>query len=338
MHRRARTRLATVLVALAATVVAATVLAGPAAPAKKPHYGMIGTINHPYYFPAVKDSATACKELGCTREFHMPTQFNVQAQIPIIDDMISKGVDGIAISAADDKAMTPIVERIRREKGASFPIVTFNADCCEKVRTIGISNSDAEIGVLDGKAVNQLLPQGGRILNIIGGVELKNVRDRLRTLKATLRKNIAMDAVSDQNTLSNTPQVLRDALTKNPDYDLILTQTGSSAVVCETLKQDGKSIPVVGLNSFADVMAWVREGCIKSTIGLNPGLQGELAVRALDLLRTGHKLKRGAPTFFGTGGVIITQKNLRTWQKDVAALNARLRAQFLSFWTPAVKR
>ena len=74
-------------------------------------------------------------------------------------------------------------------------------------------------------------------------------------------------------------------------------------------------IPVVGINDFEEILEWVRKGNVVSTVALNPGAQGELALVALDKLRQGLT---PAVDFFGTGGVIIRPENVDSYADDVA--------------------
>lgn len=299
------------------------------APAEKPVYGMVTAVQHPYYAPTEAAVGPTCERLGCEVIFLQPSSCDAAEESQLIRDVLAAGIDGLGVSACDAAGVLPVVEEAA---ATGIPIVTFDADCCADIRTIAVSNSDWQIGELHAVALNDLLPDGGKVVNIIGSLAMENVRTRLDALAEGINPNIEIENFEDQNDLTKTGQIIRDVLTTQGDeVDIFMTQTGSAAVIAQTLVDEGfDHIPVVGINDFEDILEWVRKGNIVSTVALNPGAQGELALVALDKLRQGLT---PSTDFFGTGGVIITPENVDTYADDVADLNARLREEFEALWS-----
>jgi ribose transport system substrate-binding protein len=299
------------------------------APAEKPVYGMVTAVQHPYYAPTEAAVGPTCERLGCEVIFLQPSSCDAAEESQLIRDVLARGIDGLGVSACDAAGVLPVVEEAA---ATGIPIVTFDADCCADVRTIAVSNSDQQIGELHAVALNDLLPDGGKVVNIVGSLAMENVRTRLDALADGINPNIEIENFEDQNDLTKTGQIIRDVLTTQGDeVDIFLTQTGSAAVIAQTLVDEGfDHIPVVGINDFEDILEWVRKGNVVSTVALNPGAQGELALVALDKLRQGLT---PSVDFFGTGGVIITPENVDTYADDLADLNARLREEFEALWS-----
>jgi ribose transport system substrate-binding protein len=294
----------------------------------EPTYGMVTAVQHPYYAPTEAAVGPTCEELGCEVIFLQPSTCDAAEESRLIRDLLATGIDGLGVSACDAAGVAPAVEEAA---ATGIPIVTFDADCCADVRTIAISNSDTQIGELHAVALNNLLPDGGHVINIVGSLAMENVRARLDALNADIRSDITIEVFEDENDLTRTGQIIRDVLaTQGDDVDIFLTQTGSAAVIAQTLQDEGFDIPVVGINDFDEILEWVREGSVVSTVALNPGAQGQLALVALHNLRAGLL---PSTDFFGTGGVIITAENVDSFSADLAALNLKLRQDFEALWT-----
>ena len=298
--------------------------------ATKPLYALVTVIQHPFYAPAAAAVGPTCKQLGCKAIMAQPQKCDAQVQTSLIRDLITRGVDGLSVAACDPASVAIVLAEIRRTKGPDFPIVTFDNDCCTKTRSMLLGTADETIGKLQAQAINKLLPSGGRILNITGNLAMANVQARLRGMKATLKRNIKMEiATSVGSSADVIPSLIRDALTRHPDIKVINEQAGGGAVVAQALAQQDKDIPVVANNSFKEVLDWIRKGRIVMSTAANPGLMGELSIRALDHLRKG---KKPTKTFVDTGVVAITKKNLNTWKTDQQKLNRKLRPKFEALW------
>ena len=69
---------------------------------------------------------------------------------------------------------------------------------------------------------------------------MENVRVRLKALEDGINANIEIEVFEDENDLTRTGQIIRDVLTTQGDeVDIFLTQTGSAAVIAQTLGRRG---------------------------------------------------------------------------------------------------
>jgi ABC-type sugar transport system substrate-binding protein len=303
---------------------------GAAAEEDAPTYGVVTAVQHPYYNRTEEAMDPTCRDIGCETIFAQPRDCEAESEIQLIRDILTRGVQGLAVAACDAEGIESTVVEASE---SGIPVVTFDADCCQSVRAIGISNSDTEIGRLHAEAIHELLPEGGKIIVTVGSLAAQNVRDRLDGFKDNVDPNIEiLEVFEDETTPERAQQIARDSRTKHPDLDLILDQAGLVAVVAESLKQQGLEpgeVQLVGINDFPEILDLMREGYITATVMLNSGLQGELALRALDRLRAGEK---PSEDFFGTGGVIVEESNIDTYETEVEELNEQLRGEFEALW------
>jgi ribose transport system substrate-binding protein len=295
-----------------------------------PTYGVVTAVQHPYYNRTEAAMDPTCEEIGCETIFAQPRDCEAESEIQLIRDILTRGVEGLAVAACDAEGIQATVVEA---SNSGIPVVTFDADCCQDVRAIAISNSDTEIGRLHAEAIHELLPNGGKVIVTVGSLAAQNVRDRLKGFRDNVDPNIEiLEVYEDETTPERAQQIARDARTKHPDIDLILDQAGLVAVVAESLKQQGLKpgeIELVGINDFPEILDLMRDGYITATVMLSSGLQGELALRALDRLRNGEN---PSEDFFGTGGVIINESNIDTYETEVEELNEQLRGEFEALW------
>jgi ribose transport system substrate-binding protein len=301
-----------------------------AAAEDKPTYGVVTAVQHPYYNRTQEAMDPTCRDIGCETIFAQPRDCEAESEIQLIRDILTRGVQGLAVAACDAEGIESTVVEASE---SGIPVVTFDADCCQSVRAIAISNSDTEIGRLHAEAIHELLPDGGQIIVTVGSLAAQNVRDRLKGFRDNVDPNIKiLEVFEDETTPERAQQIARDARTKYPNVDLILDQAGLVAVVAESLKQQGLEpgeIQLVGINDFPEILKLMREDYITATVMLSSGLQGELALRALDRLRNGED---PSEDFFGTGGVIINESNIETYEDEVEELNEQLRGEFEALW------
>ena len=164
-----------------------------------------------------------------------------EEQVQMVNDLIVKGVDGIAVSAANAAAMA---SALQAAKQAGIPVITWDADLLEKdkaLRTAYVGTKNYDIGVNLAKLVQQLKPNGGAIALQSGGAAAANHNERLQGIRDTLSgqksQNAPGEKLSGQNgwtEIAGSPlytdddpvkavQQLEDTLLKETDLDAYIS-------------------------------------------------------------------------------------------------------------------
>ncbi len=130
---------------------------------------------------AEKGTQAAAKEFDVAVEVYMPTD-DVAGQKRVVEDLLVKGIDGIAISAIDPEGQIDLLNSAAEQT----KLVTHDSDAPNSKRLcyIGMNNYDA--GRLCGEVVREALPEGGKIMLFIGRIDQDNAR---------LRRQGVIDAV-----------------------------------------------------------------------------------------------------------------------------------------------
>jgi ribose transport system substrate-binding protein len=130
---------------------------------------------------------TAGKDLGIKVTVEAPdTETNMEQQIKMVENAVTKGADVIAISVLDTKAMIPAIEQA---VAAGVKIITFNSMIDSKLPLTHVATDNWAAGELAGKALGEALGGKGKYA-ILGAVQgVKNNRDRSDGAAAYIKKN-----------------------------------------------------------------------------------------------------------------------------------------------------
>lgn len=109
-----------------------------------------------------------------------------EEQVQVVNDLIAKHVDGIAVSPANAAAMGKALEKA---KAAGIPVMTWDSDLLAKDKALRIAyvgTHNYDIGVNLAKAVMAIKPKGGTICLQSGGAAAANHNERLEGIRDTL--------------------------------------------------------------------------------------------------------------------------------------------------------
>src|SRR4029077_5149164 len=107
-------------------------------------------------------------------------------QAQIVSDLVSKKVDGIAVSPANAPA---IAAALQGAGAAKIPVLTWDSDRLPKdkaERLAYVGTHNYEIGVNLAKLAMQIKPKGGGVPLPAGGAEAANRNQRMQGIRDTL--------------------------------------------------------------------------------------------------------------------------------------------------------
>src|SRR6478736_6458919 len=178
---------------LTATVMAAAVLGltqGAQAQAKKYVFALVPkNTNNPFFDQARDGCKKAEKELGGAIEclYIGPGEHGGgDEQVQVVNDLIAKKVDGIAVSPSNAAAMGKALEGAKK---AGIPVLTWDSDLLAKdkgLRSAYVGTYNYDIGVNLAKLVQQIKPKGGTICIQSGGAAAANHNERMQGIRDTL--------------------------------------------------------------------------------------------------------------------------------------------------------
>jgi len=204
-------------------------------------------------------------------EFKINSELTAAGQQRIIDDLLAKGVDGIAISPVDPKNQTQLINR-----AASQALVfTQDSDAPNSNRACYIGTDNEAAGRQAGQLVKEALPEGGRIMVFVGTMDAQNAQDRYRGLKQTLEgaKVEIIDVRTDGGESVNAKRNAADTLVKYPDIaGMVGLWAYNGPAILGAVKEAGKvgKVKIVAFDEEDATLTGIKEGAIYGTIVQQP--------------------------------------------------------------------
>ncbi|OED35234.1 ABC transporter substrate-binding protein [Chromatiales bacterium (ex Bugula neritina AB1)] len=144
-------------------------------------------MNNPFFDLARDGCYKAQEELSdVTCEYIGPGEHTELEQIQIVQDLITKGVDGIAVAPSNAPAMA---KALKAAASAGIPVMTWDSDLLEKdkdLRTTYVGTNNYDIGVNLAKLIQARHADGGSLCLQTGGASAANHNERLKGARDTL--------------------------------------------------------------------------------------------------------------------------------------------------------
>jgi ribose transport system substrate-binding protein len=232
----------------------------------------------------------AAKELGCDVLFRIPPTGTAQEQQQIVQDLITLGVSGIAISPKDPGNQTAMLNKAAE----SVNLITQDSDAPESNRLCYIGTDNYQAGVAAGEFLKRTLPNGGKIILFVGSLDAQNAQDRKKGIEGTLAgSNITIvDTRTDETDRLKAKENAQNALTANPDLAcLVGLWSYNGPAILSGVRASGKlgQVKIVCFDEEEETLQGVKDGHIAGTIVQQPFEFGYQSVKLLAALAKGDR-------------------------------------------------
>lgn len=232
----------------------------------------------------------AVKELGCEVLFRIPSAGTAQEQQVIVQDLITVGVSGIAISPKDPANQTDMLN----EAASHVNLVTQDSDAPESNRACYIGTDNYQAGVAAGELIKKTLPEGGKIMLFVGTLDAQNAQDRKKGIEDTLKDtNIEIvDTRTDETDRLKAKANAQDALVTHADLAcLVGLWSYNGPAILNGVRHSGKlgQVKIVCFDEEDETLQGVKDGHIAGTIVQQPFEFGYQSVKVLVALARGDR-------------------------------------------------
>ena len=223
-------------------------------------------------------------------EFKIPGDGSAATQRRIVDDLLAKGVDGIAISPIDPANQTLFLN----EAAKQTLLITHDSDAPKSGRACYVGTDNVAAGRQAGDLIKKALPQGGKIMVFVGTLGAQNARDRFAGIKESLKdSNVQIiDVRTDDTDPVRAKSNALDTIVKYPDVAcLVGLWSYNGPAIFNAVKESGKvgQIKIVCFDEDEETLAGVREGAIFATVVQQPYEFGYQAIHLMDKVLNGDK-------------------------------------------------
>ena len=267
-------------------------------------------MNNPFFDLARDGCMKAQEELDGVECLYIgPGEHTEQEQIQIVQDLITRGVDGIAVAPSNAPAMARI---LRNAQAAGIPVITWDSDLLDAdkgLRTAYVGTKNYDIGVNLAKLAMELKPDGGTICIQSGGAAAANHNERMQGIRDTISG--AMSSEPPDNRLAGengwveaagcplytndefplSVQQMGDILAAMPDLDAFVPTGGFPQFVPAAYRQVAESnverikslgLALVVADTLPMQMDILRDGLSHGQVGQRPY---EMGYRAMFILK-----------------------------------------------------
>jgi ribose transport system substrate-binding protein len=315
---------------------AALALLLPACGAQGPKKLKVAVVTNnpdPFWNIVEAGARKAEKEFDVEVLFQRPAQGDAGLQKEIIDTLLTKGINGVALSVLNPEGQTDYLNKVAEK----VPLITQDNDAPNSKRLCYIGTDNYLAGKAVGTLIKEALPNGGKVAIFVGSIDPLNAQqrqqgilDELAGMKdakgTTYGKYKLLGTFTDEADKKRAKDNATDVLTKNPDAaDLCLAGLWNSnppaclQAVLERYK-DKAPVKIVGFDENPETLKGIADGHIYGTVVQQPFLFGYESVKVLAKVAQGDKSVLPANGINAVPHKIIKKDNVDAFTKELAEL------------------
>jgi ribose transport system substrate-binding protein len=251
-------------------------------------------LNNPVFDLSKRGAEDAGKELGFEVTWDGPVKSDAAEQVRVMEDVIARKADGIAVSCNDPATLKPAIDKAI-DKG--IKVITWDADAPDSKRIFNYSVNQYDNGLKGGEMLAKLLNGKGNVSYLTGVPGAFNLEERIRGFKDALAKYpdmkiVATDACDDD--INKAVDQVEARLRAMPDLD------GMFFIGMWPLFADPKALPtmikaatsgktkIVSVDNLRDALVYLQQGYVHGLIGYSWYGYGYNSAKALYALLSGH--------------------------------------------------
>ena len=249
----------------------------------------------------------AASELGNVDiDFRITASGGSAEQTEILNDLVAKGDDGIAVSVDDPGNQTEFLNKI----ASQTLLICCDSDAADSKRACYIGTDNEAAGEEAGKMIKECLPDGGKIMLFVGHSDSQNAVERAGGIKKALAgSNIQIvDIRTDDTDPVRAQKNAEDTLVTYPDIAcLVGLWNYNGPAILHAVRGSGKTgkVKIVCFDDEEDTLNGIASGEIYGTVVQNPFEFGRQSVTLMD------KYLSGDTNAFGSAKIYIPTRDIK---------------------------
>ena len=257
-------------------------------------------------------------------EFRIPSDGTAAEQKRLLDDLLAKGVEGIALSPVDPDNQTQIIN----DTAKRVLVVTQDSDAPKSDRAFYVGTDNVAAGRQAGGLIKEALPQGGKIMVFVGKLDARNAQERLQGIKETLQgSNIEIiDVRTDDTDRVRAKSNVSDTLVRYPEVvGLVGLWSYNGPAILNAVKESNKTgqVKIIAFDEEDETLAGVKQGAIFATVVQQPYEFGYQAIKLMHQYLKGDKSAAPANKQVFVPTLIIKQDSVDAFTQKINQLRGR---------------
>jgi ribose transport system substrate-binding protein len=242
--------------------------------------------SHVFWISVQQGAFAAGKELGVEVLWNGPaTETDYSRQIQIVDSMVSRRVDGIAIAAAERKALVGSVDRAT---AAGIPVTVFDSGLESTNYVSYVATDNVEGGRLAARTLADLVHQKGTVALIMHAPGSASTMDREKGFNEIMARDFPkIKVVASHYGMSDRAKAraaVENILTAHPDLDGMFASSEPSSVgaaLALKARDLTNKVALVAFDSSDSMIDDLRSGAIDAMVVQDPFRMGYEAVKTV---------------------------------------------------------
>jgi ribose transport system substrate-binding protein len=257
-------------------------------------------------------------------EFRITSDGSAAEQKRIIDDLLAKGINGIAISPVTPENQTALIN----EAAAKALVFTQDSDAPNSNRACYVGTDNVAAGRQAGQLIKEVLPAGGKIMLFVGKLDARNAQERVQGIREVLKdSNIQiLDVRTDDADEVRAKSNAADTLVRYPDIKALVGLWSYNGPAIFSAVKDAKKVgqvKIVAFDEADDTLAGIREGAIHATVVQQPFEFGYQAIKLMAQVLKGDKSAIPPNKQVVVPTLVVNKDNVEEFTKKINELRGR---------------
>ncbi|PYS81938.1 MAG: ABC transporter substrate-binding protein [Acidobacteria bacterium] len=223
-------------------------------------------------------------------DFRIPGEGTAAEQKRLVDDLLARGVDGMAISPVDPANQTQMLNDAAKQ----ILVLTQDSDAPQSDRACYIGTDNRAAGRQAGELIKQALPGGGKIMVFVGKADAQNAKERFEGIKEVLTgSNVQIiDLRTDDADRVRAKANAADTLVKYPEVAAMVGLWAyNGPAILSAVRDAGKTgqVKIIAFDEEDDTLKGVKDGSIVGTIVQQPYEFGYQSIKAMAQILGGDR-------------------------------------------------
>jgi ribose transport system substrate-binding protein len=251
-------------------------------------------------------------------EFRLTADGTAAEQQRVVDDLLTKGVDAIAISPVDPQNQTAMIEAAAKRA----LVFTQDSDAPQSARACYIGTDNVAAGRQAGQLIRDALPDGGDIMLFVGRLDARNAQERVQGIKEALTGSqirivdVRTDDADDVRAKANAA----DTMVRYPEIDaLVGLWSYNGPAILNAVREAGKT----GRVRIDETLAGIKAGHIYATVVQQPYEFGYQAITRMAQAVRGDRSFIPATKQIIVPTLIVNRANVDEFTQRINTLRGR---------------
>jgi ribose transport system substrate-binding protein len=257
-------------------------------------------------------------------EFRLTSDGTAAEQQRVVDDLLTKGVDAIAISPVDPQNQVALINAAAQRT----LVFTQDSDAPDSARTCYIGTDNLAAGRQAGQLIRDAIPEGGAVMLFVGKLDARNAQERVQGIKEALAGSnirildVRTDDVDDVRAKANAA----DTLVRYPDIKgMVGLWSYNGPAILNAVREAGKvgRVRIITFDEADETLAGIKDGAIHATVVQQPYEFGYQAIKRMAQAVRGDRSFIPATKQIIVPTLVVNQTNVGEFTQRINSLRGR---------------